>query len=225
MEHLDPMRPNIKEPRYLYNGIPVPRVTEIISKMIHEDYLMRWANSLGFKRKSYKTEVDGAAKYGSSVHDSIDGYLDGKEMDPFAPKNPTNAFLKWWKQINDGNHVEILGKEFALTCPWFGGTYDLLLKINGRIFVVDFKTSNHLSYKYCLQLSAYRYMLRLGKICEPDGIIILQLRKDIPDFNEVVLDFSNKQHLDLINHCENTFLSLTYSYYHILEAERLYKLL
>ena len=57
------------------------------------------------------------------------------------------------------------------------------------------------------------------------GIIILQLRKDVPDFNEVVLDFSNKQHLDLINHCENTFLSLTYSYYHILEAERLYKLL
>ena len=40
--------------RYTYNGIVVPRVTEIISKCIHSDSLMYWANSLGFKHKSYK---------------------------------------------------------------------------------------------------------------------------------------------------------------------------
>ena len=31
--------------QYTYNGILVPRVTEIISKCIHSDSLMYWANS------------------------------------------------------------------------------------------------------------------------------------------------------------------------------------
>ena len=38
-----------KSDRYSYNGVFVPRVNDILSSMLSEDYLMRWANSLGFK--------------------------------------------------------------------------------------------------------------------------------------------------------------------------------
>ena len=45
--------PNLYESIYKYNGIEVPRVTKILGKCIHNDSLMYWANSLGFKRQSY----------------------------------------------------------------------------------------------------------------------------------------------------------------------------
>ena len=47
----------IKKNHYSYNGNSVPRVTELLSE-IHEEYLMLWANSLGFRRKKYKNEME-----------------------------------------------------------------------------------------------------------------------------------------------------------------------
>ena len=78
-----------------------------------------------------------------------------------------------------------------MVCEWFGGTYDLLLKINGCLFLVDFKTSNHVTYKYYMQLAAYSYMLKQQGIYI-SGVIILQLAKTSPRYNEFVLDFSNQ---------------------------------
>ena len=37
---------------YIYDEKRVPRVTEILSAMLHEDFLMKWANNLGFKKIS-----------------------------------------------------------------------------------------------------------------------------------------------------------------------------
>jgi len=209
--------------RYVYNGVYVPRVTNILSKTIHEDYLMQWSNSLGFKRKSYTKTLNAAADYGTKSHKGVELYLKGLPIPEGTPTNPINGFIKWWNLINSNNKITIIHQEYALTCPWFGGTYDMLLEINGKIYLVDFKTSNHLSYKYCLQLAAYNYMLKFNKIANISGIIILQLKKETPDFNEFVLNLDNSNHANFFNHCENTFLSLVYSYYHILEAEQLYK--
>ena len=225
MEDLEKIRPELDTDRYKWNGMPVPRVTSIISKTIHEDFLMYWANSLGFKRKGYKKTLDAAADYGTKTHDALEKFLKGEPISEGAPMNPIDGFKSWWDLITKNNSVKIIGQEFKLTCPWFGGTYDMLLEINGKIYLVDFKTSNHLSYKYCLQLAAYEYMLRYNKICEISGIIILQLCKEYPTYNEFVLDFSNPNHAEYFKFCEQTFLSMVYTYYHILEAEKQYKLI
>ena len=50
----------------------VPRVTEVLSAMLHEDGLMHWSNSLGWKRISYKAFMKEAAdKYVSLPHKTI----------------------------------------------------------------------------------------------------------------------------------------------------------
>ena len=55
MEDLNGLRDNFKnEDRYEFEGVPVPRTTEILSKCIHDDRIVYWANSLGFKRKGYR---------------------------------------------------------------------------------------------------------------------------------------------------------------------------
>ena len=53
---------------YECNGKPVARVTNIISKMIGEQYLLKWANSLGFKHQSYNAVLSQFAVIGTKVH-------------------------------------------------------------------------------------------------------------------------------------------------------------
>lgn len=211
------------EDRYIYNNHPVPRVTSIISKMISEEYLMGWSNYLGFKRQKYKDVIERAANYGTKTHLALEMFLKNKEIPKDAPLTTLKGFKKWWGIINSNNKVNILGQECKLSCPWFGGTYDLLITINDLVYLVDFKTSNHLSYKYCLQLSAYNYMLKYNKICKLNGIILLQLDKETPSFKEFILDLSNKKQKQFFDLCEHTFLSLVYSYYHINKVEEEYK--
>ena len=95
----------------------------------------------------------------------------------------------------------------------------MLVEINGKKYLIDFKTSNHVGYKYFLQLAAYRYILRTEHNIEIDGCIVLQLDKKTSSFKEFVLDFSNIEHFAYINNCERAFLSLVYAYFNRLCVE------
>lgn len=204
-------------------GQKVPRVTEILSTMIHSDALMYWANSLGFKGIKYKIALNSAANIGTEAHNAIERFL----IDKLKTMNniPFLGFLMWYNIVTQEKHIpiDVIYIEHPLSCQWFGGTLDGLLRIGNRIYLIDFKTSNHVTYKYFLQLAAYRYMLRVVEGIIVDGVIVLQLDKDEPGFNEYLLDFANITDLDFINHCEATFLSLVCGFYNISKAEIMYK--
>lgn len=205
------------------NGQTVARVTEIISSMIHSDSLMYWANSLGFKGIRYKDELNRAAEIGTAAHAAIEKFL--KEKLSTDDNIPFLGFKLWYNIVTTdiGLPITVIFVEHTITCRWFGGTLDALLMIGNKIYLIDFKTSNHVTYKYFIQLSAYRYMLRTIEGIEIDGVIVLQLDKDEPGFNEYLLDFSIINHLDFMNKCENTFLSLVYAYYNVKQIEAEYK--
>ena len=203
----------------------VPRVTEILSTMIHSDALMYWANSLGFKGMRYRDTLNAASRIGTAAHNAIELFL--------KDKLETNdnisflGFLMWYNiiTIEKGLPIQVIYIEHSLSCKWFGGTLDCLMRIGNKVYLIDFKTSNHVTYKYFLQLAAYRFMLRVVEGIEIDGVIVLQLDKDYPGFNEYLLDFSNYEHLDFINHCETTFLSLVYGFFNINKAEAMYNVI
>ena len=205
---------------YENDGTYVPRVSNILS-MLHEEYLMKWANGIGFRHKDFEEERSRAAAYGTVTHNAIEAYLNNK--DPESTNLAFEGFLYWWNTINkEGNFIEILGQEETLTCPYYGGTYDLLLRINGRIYLVDFKTSNHVGYKYFLQLSAYRQMLRYNKGIEIDGCIVLQLNKSKIQFHEYLLDFAVPEHKYFMDVCEATFERMAETYYFWQYTRQLY---
>lgn len=221
--------PSIDGDRYLYDNRAVPRVTEILSSMLHEDYLMSWSNAMGLYRHSkYEDILNKAADIGSYVHESIEKFISNNtdfniNDIPYNIKNQVynafNSFLSWWNIILTHN-IEVLMQEEKLVCKYFGGTLDLLVKIDGRIYLVDFKTSNHPNYKYFMQLSAYRYMLRILHNIEVDGCIILLLDKKKFMFTEMILDLHNQDHLNYINYCEEGFMSIVYAYYNRLRIEQ-----
>lgn len=215
---------------YSFNGVNVPRVTEILSAMLHEQYLMEWSNAMGlYKHTKYQDILDTAADIGTYVHKSIEVFLSEDKIDdvtiPYDISTEVgyafNSFLEWWDIIESTDH-EILLQEHTLVCKYFGGTLDLFVKINNKKYIVDFKTSNHSSYKHFLQLSAYRYMLEENGE-NVDGVIILMLDKKICKFTEYVLDFNIKEHLLFMDKCEETFLSLVYSYYNRYTVENMFK--
>ena len=212
---------NDKTDRY-YNseGKSVPRVTEILSTMIHSDRLMIWANNLGLRGLKYLQELDRAASYGSEAHSCIEKYL--KEKIKTENNIPFLGYLLWENILkNKGLTINPLYIEEKLSCQWFGGTLDAILEINGRIFLIDFKTSNHITFKYFLQLAAYLYMLSLRNIY-PEGVIVLQLDKKEPGFNEYLLDFKNPEHKQFMDYCSQAFFSLVYAYYNIKRIEMEY---
>lgn len=222
LDSIDPI--DIKDSEYKYNGKTVPRVTRILSRCIHSDSLMHWANSLGFKHKSYTKTLNASAQIGSYCHNNIDAFLsdNNHEIDhniPYESQNAYYSFLKWFHLVSSLAVVNVIFHEKTLTCKYFGGTLDGLYEINGKTYLIDYKTSNHITFNYWLQLSAYRYMLRTELGIEVDGCIVLQLSKHDISYNEYVLNFDNQSHLKFMNDCELAFLSLVFSYYNISKIE------
>lgn len=216
-----PFEINAKSSSY-YNkdGIKVPRVTQIISSMIHNDSLMYWANSLGFKGLKYRDVLNAAAEIGTEAHNTIEKFLKEKIKD--ENNIPFLGFLMWYNIITHdvGLPISIVYIEHKMSCKWFGGTLDALMKIGDKLYLVDFKTSNHITYTYFLQLAAYKYMLKVEEGIDIDGVIVLQLDKNIPGFNEYLLDFSIEDHTVFINNCETTFLSLVYAFYNVEKVKK-----
>jgi hypothetical protein len=213
--------PYISCDRYQCNGRNVPRVTEILSLM-HDDYITNWANSLGFRHKNYEEELDFYANIGTIVHDLCDKIMidSNYEVDySIYPRNISNqifncisGFKTWWNQLNRDYNVEVFAIERPTVCEYYGGTIDVILKINGRLYVGDFKTSNHIGYKYWCQLAAYMDML-IKEGYEIAGCFILQLSKTKPLANNHIVDLSINENIEFMNLAYQTFSGAVYTYY------------
>lgn len=223
---------SIDNNHYQFNGYNVPRVTEILSSMLHEDYLMKWSNSIGlYQHKKYADVLNEAANKGTYVHNAIENFIQNdKELDldivmlgyQKEVSYAYGSFKQWWENIYNKN-INVLMQEYKLVCPWFGGTLDLLIEINGKIYLLDFKTSNHSSYKYFLQLSAYKYILKYYNNIDIYGCGIIKLNKKFVGFEEFIIDKSNPDYDEFMNMCEETFLSLVYAYINRNKIESYYK--
>lgn len=198
----------------------VPRVTEVLSSMLHEDSLMNWSNGLGWRRISYKAFMKDAQDKGTYSHLAIEKFLRHGEIN-LKELNISNegilntvqscldGFMQWWNEIHFiHKNIEVIYLEETMINEYFGGTCDCLLKVDEEYWLIDFKTSNHMNYKYSLQLAAYRYLLKNTKNIDINKAMILRLDKKNHYYETQEFDLSNKDHLDYINDCEQTFMIL-----------------
>ena len=199
-----------KSARYRYQNRGIPSVTELLS-FIDSEGLVGWANRIGRQGLDNREVAKKAADFGTMVHESIEMYLKGKKVE--NPNVCLDAFIKWWEGINREHRVRILGQEQALVGEFFAGTYDLLISIDDKPYLVDFKTSNHVGYKYFMQLAAYRYLLYTIKNINIEGCLILQFDKEESNYREYTLMFSNPYEYEFIENCYRAFMGLVYTYY------------
>ena len=221
---------NLESPYHL-EGEVIPRVTLILSSMLHEDYISQWANSLGYKHKSYKVTLQDAADRGTLIHDSIHRYLvEGITPDLYMSTIPDEyvestltgfkSFRLWFDNLINPS---IIYTEKELVCPYFAGTADLVLRYNNKNYLLDFKTGKHLSFKYFLQLAAYRYILQNYYNISIDAVGIIQLDKSFISYKDTILELNTENNINYINQCTETFFSLVNAYRNRLNNEYLYK--
>ena len=212
---------NIKMGSNIYynsDGNKVPRVTHILSETLDQSSLIRWANRIGLQHQLYDSILNKAADIGSEAHGYIEEYIK-MEMDQSISPNidmeniPFNGFLMWYNIIRHSHKVKPLYSEYTMYNEYFGGTLDLLLEIDGKVFLVDFKTSNYVSEKYFLQLAAYRMLIYQNLGISINGCIILQLNKETVGYNEYLLNFEDDNQYNFIEECYRAFLALVYAYY------------
>lgn len=228
------------ETPYKYGDTYVPRVTTILSEMLHEDYLMNWANNVGlYQHKKHTDYTDKACTIGELSHKGFEIVTRERITDirlfPFnilnmpreyyeSVHNCIEAYINWYKQLLENHTVEVLMQETPLICKYYGGTVDCVLKIDGEIYIIDYKTSNHLSYKYHLQLAAYKIILEMIYNLHVDGSIVLSLNKTRVVFYEQYMNFTHiQQHALYMNQLTETFLSLVYAYYNRKAIESMYQ--
>ena len=210
---------------YKFNGRNVPRVTTILSEMQSDQGLLRYSNFLGFKHMDYNQMLNTAADIGKETHTFIENYIQ-KEIYTSPTRqeviNCTDAFIKWWKILKSNYNIKVLGEEQSLTCPWFGGTYDLLLDINGKKALVDFKTSNHITHRYFIQLAAYRYLISYNFNLQIDMCIILRMDKETSDYEMATLDLSVPEDIEFMDYCTYAFFSQVNNYYSLSRVKYTY---
>lgn len=200
---------------YSFNGHSIPRVTKILEAGIYEKSLMEWANRLGWQHQSYNEVLKYAADVGTETHKVINNRIGGLFTTPqnIEAQNAYLSYLRWFNDISASNQVSVIMNEHGLTCEYFGGTVDGVYDINGLLYIVDYKTGNHVGYRYFLQLAAYAYMLeKMGYSIT--GCIIIQLCKTEPTYNEFLLDFRQPEHKWFFDNCKIAFLSATLWYYY-----------
>lgn len=150
---------------YRLDGVIIPSVSAVMEPLSRSTY----------RRVDDKT-LDKAANKGSSVHSSIEFFINyGVEDVNPAHKGYFDAFLDWWNL----RKPEVVGCENYVyhKIYRYGGTVDLLAYIDGKLTLVDFKTTSALLEKTCgVQLEAYAQALKNHGI-EVEQKMILHLKK------------------------------------------------
>lgn len=198
----------------------VKRVTEILN-LVNEPSIIQWANGLGFKNISYSKELSKYGVYGQTVHKEIENYL----LEDFDFSDKTKkytmgflSFLNWYRdRLAEGWTLRPMYLEKGLSTDKFCGTIDAVFLINkdgkDKIVIADWKTSNHIGYRYYMQVSAYKYLLEnFNPKIKVDELMIVQVNKHDPKkYRHYILDCVKDK--EFIEHLTYTFLLLVEASY------------
>ena len=186
---------------YKVNDVKIPSVTRIIDACFEKN-LTNWAISIG--DVEYHRIISEALEIGNETHKYIEEYIlyemeDGRHLPKIdkAEKSLT-AFAKWDAKFEP----EYLDAERKVYCDRYkyAGTVDAVAKINGRVCVIDFKTSKKIYKPYHLQVAAYAQAIkRMAGLRQWPLGIILRLDKETGQYQQKV--FEPKDHFKTFVKC------------------------
>jgi len=194
---------------YSWAGERIPGTTTIIGRFKESGGLLQWAFKQGQSGAAHLYEnANKAADIGTACHAMIEAHINGDDPNAvliainsavdeggitFRSKadNAFSMYLRWERQTG----LTLLSKyqEIQLVSPVykFGGTPDAIGEIDGKVVLIDWKTSNGIYGDYLVQLAAYQHLIRegvrmdtgepLGMILD-DGAYLCRFSKDFPDF-------------------------------------------
>ena len=164
-------------------GVPVPGVTTVL-KVLAKEALYPWiakmASEYSFDKVfekvqrgqpitfeflaevrkgakvAHKNFATKAADIGTEVHAYAEAVLNGTDLPTLSTpqaRNGADAFESWLSK----NKIEVLEAEKLIFSKrfWYAGTADLYARVNGKLCVLDWKTSTGIWPEYRFQVAAY----------------------------------------------------------------------
>ncbi len=137
-----------------------PSITTILAFYPKGKYFEEWLKDVGHNASFIAKR---AADEGTQTHSLIERYLNGEEIS-FLDENDKAIcsydvwrmflrFIEFWTT----HKPKLLESEIHLFSDKFkiAGTCDLVIELNGEIWLIDLKTSNNLHNSFDLQVAAY----------------------------------------------------------------------
>jgi hypothetical protein len=197
----------------------LPSVTKILEAYPKGAGYYLWLKQVGLNSEEILRE---AGETGSAVHALIDAFVklpegfsisylsdEGKELYPFEVWMLFCKSMEFFKIFKP----EIIAHEFSFANDelGFGGTIDMVCKINGKIWLIDYKSGNYIYETHYLQISAYAMAWeKLNPNYKIDRAGLLHLKSDtrteniekmqgigwkISQSDNIVNDFSDFEHI------------------------------
>jgi hypothetical protein len=145
---------------YQRNGDYYPSVTWVLSHYPKGKFFEDWLKKVGYASEHI---VKKAAKAGTEVHEMIERYLQGMELSFLNTEGHPQydvevwqmfmRFVDFWEEYNPTlveEEVHLFSDKLKVA-----GTCDMVCEIDGELWIIDFKTSNHLQTTYDLQCAVY----------------------------------------------------------------------
>jgi len=169
---------------YRRNGKYYPSVTYVLGYYPKGKFFENWLKQVGFASDYI---VKKAAEEGTQTHELCEAYLNGEELNFLDDKgrpqyNPDVwqmflRFVEFWETFNPTlieTEVHIFSDKLQVA-----GTCDLIVEINGELWLLDLKTSNQIQTTYELQTAVYGqcYEECFGKKIDRYGILWLKSSK------------------------------------------------
>ena len=137
---------------YEIDGVWYPRVTSIAS-IKSKPFLYKFYADLGNFSEAESIKNKSAGE-GTLIHETVEAILAGKPVAvPHSIKPAIDAFIEFKKN----NQIVPMKVEERVVSKnhWYAGTVDVIGNLNGRLGVLDIKTSVSIYRDYNIQTAAY----------------------------------------------------------------------
>jgi len=168
-------------------GVYYPSVTTILQYMPKNKFFESWLKDVGHNADLIMRR---AGKEGTQVHEAAEALVKGEEvswMDDYGNAKYSQIvwemILKFYDFWTTHKPELISTEDFVWSDEHkYAGTADLVVKMNGEIWLLDLKTSNSIHKSYDLQLASYAKALEECKDIkiERTGIIWLKAQSRGP---------------------------------------------
>jgi len=172
-------------------GKRLPSVTTIINRFKESGGLIRWAYQCGLDGVDIDAVKQDAATAGTLAHDMVEADLRGTTYAVTGPVD-TDVLLKakggfaafqTWKR---GAAIAYRYSEVPLVSEehQFGGRLDAIGEIDGKLVLIDWKTSNSVYQDHLIQMAAYRALWEENYPDQPitGGFHLCRFSKEHGDF-------------------------------------------
>ena len=152
-----------------------PSVTTCLQAYPTSEQLVKWMAEKGFHES--REIRDAAGRAGTKIHSAIDSLLGGGTLveESYTTEEwvKLTSFVDWHKEFKP----EIIMTEFSIFSKKgkYAGRVDCLAKLNGEVYLIDWKSSRSIHESAILQVSAYASAVEENTDIKINNTAILQM--------------------------------------------------